>query len=1055
MSVSKYKFVSPGIFVKEVDNSALPATPTQIGPLVIGRTRRGPGMRPVQVNSFAEFVDIFGDPSPGGEGLSDVWRNNAILAPTYAAYAAQAWLANNSPINVVRLLGNQSSDATTAGQAGWMTAEVATPGTETVPGKTLAKGGAYGLFLMASSSNQVLMQNATVANKCIIASKDTSPATGTLAAVFYLDQGSLALYGAPRGGTLSANATASNATLIQSLGPNHEFQIQIRNVTGGLTDKINFNFDRNSNKWIRKVFNTNPALCNTGTNLSASQKNFWLGETYERMVLQGNGGDAKGNANANGLYAGVGGGTAAGDSYGMLVALQSTKGAVTTDWSNHRYSSQAAQTGWVIAQNLGNYSTYNPYTVPKLFKVHALKAGDWDMHNLKISITDISKSKSNIDPYGTFTLLVRRVEDTDGKMEIVERFSNCNLNPNSPNFVARKVGDKYVEFSSTERRNIEYGQYNNQSKFIRIEANQDLEAGALDSSLLPWGYFGPPRPKAFSLVSSTGSNFSHATTTASVMPFNFSDFGTSNGSGIQGSGSAYAEVAALAKASIIAAGPGTTTDVSALNVINLGLGTAVSSTFIGTPFTGAFIYPGLPLRSSSADGDLKDKTQAFFGLSTTRSPSSRLFEGSVKDLVRPLPETLAASTFATDLGTDTQLEYQHIFTLDDVVSGSNGKITGTGDAEYKSGSCKSGASLASTATAINAKTGYEAVLEYSINKFTMPLFGGFDGLNIKEKDPFRNTGMPAAATELNNYAFNSVKEAIDMVSDTETLDYNVAMIPGIYQKTLTSHLLDTCEDRADAMAIIDLEGDFKPEAENNQSFKARIDNTSVSTTVNNLRDRNINSSYGAAYFPWVQIKDTISDRLVFVPPSVAALGTISNSQNKSELWFAPAGFNRGGLSQGAAGLPVIGITKKLTSEHRDDLYEANVNPIASFPAEGIVVFGQKTLQATPSALDRINVRRLMIFLKKAISGIASGILFDQNVQVTWNRFTGQVEPFLRNVQTGLGLTDFKVILDSSTTTPDLVDRNILYAKIFLKPARAIEYIAIDFNISREGAAFAD
>jgi len=152
---------------------------------------------------------------------------------------------------------------------------------------------------------------------------------------------------------------------------------------------------------------------------------------------------------------------------------------------------------------------------------------------------------------------------------------------------------------------------------------------------------------------------------------------------------------------------------------------------------------------------------------------------------------------------------------------------------------------------------------------------------------------------------------------------------------------------------------------------------------------------------------------------------------------------------------VIGITKKLTSEHRDDLYEANVNPIASFPAEGIVVFGQKTLQATPSALDRINVRRLMIFLKKAISGIASGILFDQNVQVTWNRFTGQVEPFLRNVQTGLGLTDFKVVLDSSTTTPDLVDRNILYAKIYLKPARAIEYIAIDFNISREGAAFAD
>ena len=222
-----------------------------------------------------------------------------------------------------------------------------------------------------------------------------------------------------------------------------------------------------------------------------------------------------------------------------------------------------------------------------------------------------------------------------------------------------------------------------------------------------------------------------------------------------------------------------------------------------------------------------------------------------------------------------------------------------------------------------------------------------------------------------------------------------------------------------------------------------------------MKDRSIDSSYAAAYFPWVQILDPIADRLVYTPPSVVALGTISNSENKSELWFAPAGFNRGGLTSGAAGVPVVGITQKLTSKQRDTLYEANINPIASFPSEGIVVFGQKTLQVTPSALDRINVRRLLIFLKKEVSRIANGILFDQNVQVTWNRFTGKIEPFLRSVQTGLGLTEFKVVLDSSTTTPDLIDRNVLYAKIFLKPARAIEYIAIDFNISNTGAAFDD
>ena len=140
---------------------------------------------------------------------------------------------------------------------------------------------------------------------------------------------------------------------------------------------------------------------------------------------------------------------------------------------------------------------------------------------------------------------------------------------------------------------------------------------------------------------------------------------------------------------------------------------------------------------------------------------------------------------------------------------------------------------------------------------------------------------------------------------------------------------------------------------------------------------------------------------------------------------------------------------------QDQLYQQNVNPIATFPAEGIVIFGQKTMQVTPSALDRINVRRLMIFVKKEISRMAATTLFDQNVKTTWNRFLGRVEPFLRSVQTRLGLQDFKVILDETTTTPELMDRNIMYAKILLKPARAIEFIAIDFVITDSGASFED
>jgi phage tail sheath protein FI len=143
----------------------------------------------------------------------------------------------------------------------------------------------------------------------------------------------------------------------------------------------------------------------------------------------------------------------------------------------------------------------------------------------------------------------------------------------------------------------------------------------------------------------------------------------------------------------------------------------------------------------------------------------------------------------------------------------------------------------------------------------------------------------------------------------------------------------------------------------------------------------------------------------------------------------------------------------LTKAERDKLYQANVNPIANFPGEGPVVFGQKTLQQTPSALDRINVRRLMIYLKKRIGAVARTVLFDNNVQATWNRFKAQAQPILADAKARFGLAEYKLVLDETTTTPDYIDRNIMYAKVFIKPAYAIEFIAIDFNITSSGIEF--
>ena len=345
-----------------------------------------------------------------------------------------------------------------------------------------------------------------------------------------------------------------------------------------------------------------------------------------------------------------------------------------------------------------------------------------------------------------------------------------------------------------------------------------------------------------------------------------------------------------------------------------------------------------------------------------------------------------------------------------------------------------------------------------VDGFRAPMVGGFEGVDVTEADPFNNRVVNASpSTTKGNYAYASVDRAIELVRDAEMVEHNLAVMPGITNSSLTTKLVRDCEARGDSLAIIDLPNVYIPPFEEKcDNFEQRVPASgNPENSAKSLTDRQLNSSYGATYYPWVKIKDEVFNRDVWVPPSVVALGVMAYTEQRDEVWFAPAGFNRGGLNQGNAGLPVLQVSDQLMSKDRDTLYAANINPIASFVSEGIVVFGQKTLQTTQSALDRINVRRLLIFVKKRVSRISKDLLFEQNVRATWNKFLGQVNPFLESVKTRFGLSDYKVVLDSTTTTPDLVDRNILYAKVLLKPARSIEFIAVDFVITNTGASFED
>ena len=974
---SKFKFVSPGIFTNEVDRSQLPGDPRGTGPVVIGRTERGPGMRPVRVGSYGEFARVFGTPNPGADG-GDNWRDGDFDGPTYGAYAAQAWLrSGQGPVTMMRLLGTEHRDFESGGQAGW---EI-----DATPDTTLtSNGGAYGLFLINSSS----------------ANNDQ---TGSLAAVWYLEpSASIILSGS---GVVDGVAASGAGLLLRSTGPSREFIAQIYGGTAGTTikERVCFNFNPNSERYIRNVFNTNPSQTNSTivTDTSTNFHNYWLGETFDQFIAT-----QVGN-------------TDQGELYGIILGLAT--GSV--DYDNHKQNFQNAESPWFHSQDTGVYTNFNLANAARLFKLVSLEGGEWANRSLKVSIENIRAADyPDIDPYGSFSVVLRHVRDTDNVPDVFERFDLCNLNPVSENYIGRKIGDRYLQWDATQRRLRQYGDYPNQSSYIRVVVDDSVAAGGAEASLIPFGYFGPPRFNGFTMALST--------ITAGVA-LQGNDYATSLASiGNLGAPDAFSIIEGSGSIARVPTSP-VGSDVFFSASLDASAGTQ-------SRYTGSFIFPQIRLRRSASAGDITDPTDAYFGIQTTRTPASMVFDGSYLDMVRAAPADF--NTFTA--GTNTENSFA--FTMDDLKSGS-----APGDGFYY----LSGSRVGSSSYGGTGGRTYRDTLDAGYDRFTAPIFGGFDGLNIREKEPFRNTYL-STGNEYSNYAINTIKRAIDSVADPEFVEANLMTLPGVTNTTLTQHLVTTCEARADALAIIDIENAYTP-AFTEGTSDAVTRRPDVTQAISSMRSRSINSSYGCCFFPWVQIRDATTGRIVDVPPSVPALGTFGSSQARTELWFAPAGFVRGGLSMGAGGLPVTGVKMRLTSKDRDNLYAANINPIATFPNEGIVIFGQKTLQVTRSALDRINVRRLLIYVKKEISKIAAGILFDPNVQATWDRFTGAVNPFLASVKARFGLTDFMVVLDGTTTTPDLVDRNVLYAKIYLKPARAIEFIALDFIITRTGASFDD
>ena len=289
-------------------------------------------------------------------------------------------------------------------------------------------------------------------------------------------------------------------------------------------------------------------------------------------------------------------------------------------------------------------------------------------------------------------------------------------------------------------------------------------------------------------------------------------------------------------------------------------------------------------------------------------------------------------------------------------------------------------------------------------------------------------------TDTQGLSGSDYTDALGLLANKDEYVYNVISVPGLFQgfashvSTLTTLITNT-QNRGDAIAVLDPVGY----------------GSSVANAVAEAADRN--TSYAAMYWPWCQVADPDLGTNVWVPASTLIPAVYAFNDKVAAPWFAPAGLNRGSLST------VVRAERKLPRTDRDTLYEGKVNPIATFPNSGVVVFGQKTLQTRATALDRVNVRRLLIALKSYISQIANNLVFEQNSIATRNSFLSQVNPYLESVQQRQGVYAFKVVMDDSNNTPDVIDRNQLVGQIFIQPTRTAEFVILDFNILPTGAEF--
>ena len=1031
--MAEQTFKSPGFFDTETvreRNQNLEQTITTVPAGIAGFSEKGPAFVPTTVHSYERFVEIFGEANPDYP----------------STLAAKKFLENRDALTFVRVLGagantlgshfTETERIGTVENAGF----VVTPSAES----TIVDKFPYGAVQFICAKHDIATGEASgypvFASNNITLSTDSMLVRGVL----FTTTGSKFTV-VDHNDNFDPITNKDFSACTSDSAPANEmyekFKLVLTCSDGGLDTVDGFagarifsaSLDPSSDAYVSKILNTDPSRFQIDKHL------LYLHFPVEKEIASL---ATTSTPVAVGLLSGS-------------IDASATSGEIFSNvFGSFKTRYQAPRTTSFISQPFGSIE-YD------LFHLECIDDGRYANDLFKVSISGIKKSDDPSNPYPTFNVELRAKKDIDTSPQVIESYVSCDLNPDSENFIAKKIGDMKLVYNfdteeSAERRILVQGTYPNVSSRIRVVLSLDVINESIPKEATPFGFRGLPLLKTFN------SEPGEANIDSKTTPIRFKKV-------IDGTEALSTSLASSILPPVpfrfkITTGeanssPGYTGESSLKEGVSKALHWGVK--FERVPATGEIANPVSRPNESIVYNELLDNLSKFQGIQKLDA----LLTGSGADSFHHNKFTLSKVTLGKRLETgETLADYTGFLTgsardiMKDAGYIRNASLN-LNDYTYGDPNLSLQRLTLASLLSLTSSVYFNRFSEYS--KFTNMFYGGFDGTNILDADMAamndrassadsggKGVNSPSVGLSMtfgagdSNATVNSYKEAVNLLTDPAQSRINLLCIPGIRSDELLSHAIDRVENYSKALLLMDVP---HIDANSNRLYEDSTASTNVRNTVETFDGRNYDTSYAAAYFPDVVIDD--NGKRIKAPATVAALSAIGFNDNTSFPWFAPAGFNRGSLNF------VKSAKARLNKEERDVVYEGRVNPISTFPKNGYVIFGQKTLQRARTSLDRVNVRRMLLEVKRVISDAAIGFVFEANTPEVRSAFKNKVDNRLISVQENQGIDQFKVIIDSTNNTQSDIDNNVLNGRIVLVPTRTIEFISIDFVISNSGVDF--